>query len=102
MPSMPNLNPQMPQQPARGAGSSHTGLIVAIIAVVVLLAAGSVYYWMFWQGATTPDTTPPPQVQNEPAPAADATSVIDADLNAAEDIDLDAEFKDIDADLQTL
>jgi len=99
---MPNLNPEMPQQPAQGAGGSHTGLIIAIVAVIVLLVAGGAYYWMFWQNAATPDVTPPPQAQNESVRAADATSAIDADLNATEDVDLDTEFKDIDADLQTL
>ncbi|MEK7630406.1 MAG: hypothetical protein AAB417_00025 [Patescibacteria group bacterium] len=102
MPSMPNLNPQMPQQQAGVAGSSHTGLIIAIVAVVVLVAAGGVYYWMFWQTTIAPDLAPTAEVQDKVAPAADTTSAIDADLGATEDLDIDAEFKDIDADLQTL
>ncbi|MEK7649486.1 MAG: hypothetical protein AAB367_00790 [Patescibacteria group bacterium] len=98
-PSMPNLNPQMPQQQPQIAGS-HTGLIVVVIALAVLAIAGGVYYWMFWQ--TSDVYVPPAQVQNQQAPAADSTSAIEADFNGTEDINLDAEFKDIDADLQTL
>lgn len=103
MPSMPNLNPQMPQQQMPMGGSkSHTGLIIAIVAIVVLLVAGGAYYMMFWQSAIVPEVTPPAQVQDQAAPAADSTASIDADLGATEDINIDAEFKDIDADLQTL
>lgn len=103
MPSMPNLNPQMPQQQMPMGGSkSHTGLIIAIVAVVVLLAAGGVYYMMFLQSATMPEVIPPPQVQDQAAPAADSTSAIDADLGTTEDLNIDAEFQDIDTDLQTL
>jgi flagellar basal body-associated protein FliL len=102
MPSMPNLNPQMPQQQMPVGSKSHTGLIVTIIAVVLVLVAGGVYYMMFWQGAAAPEVVPPAQVQNQATPVADSAAAIDADLGATEDLDVDAEFKDIDADLKTL
>lgn len=98
-----NINLQSPPAPTHGKNL----LVIAIIVVILLVVAG-VAYWMLSAPSATiqqqqqvreivPTPTPTTELDN------DTTASIERDLDATTNLgDLDAEFSDLDRDLQGL
>ncbi len=80
---------------------------IIIITVIIILAIIGVAVWFYWSQTRNLES-----IQVEPPSAApqqsatpkesDSVSDINADLEGIETIDLDKEFKEIDADLNNL
>jgi hypothetical protein len=79
-----------PAQPAPRK-SSHLGLIIALIIIVALVAGA---WWWSRSGV--------PMIEVTPQPSASPTPEFQEELDALDDIDVDAELRDIDAELNQL
>lgn len=78
------------------------GVIIAVI-LAVLVAAGYVWWQMQHEGPVVINQTPPPSAPVATLPASnDTTAVIEADLNAVDVGDIEAGFRAVDAEIQSL
>jgi hypothetical protein len=87
------------------ADGDKKGIIITIVVVIIILLVGGWYYMtQYNKPALQPEGL---QQEQEQAPAADisdldTTDAIEEDLSNIDLGDLDAEFEEIDADLDTL
>ncbi len=106
-PVTPNLATPPPIAPipqptvvaSSSGGNNIMRIVIIIIGIVVLLAmAGAIYYFLNKQAEPEP-TTPTAKTQPTPAPSVDP--LVD-ELNKVDPGDIDADFKDVDRNLNTL
>ncbi len=79
--------------------------IIIIAIIVLILAAIGIGFWFFLKQAVSPGEMPPVifiPAREKSGINGDTASAINQELNSADIGDLDAEFKDIDAELKNL
>ena len=100
--AQPNLmvSPEQHPMPDNTEGKSSGKMVFFLVAgiVMAILAAGGIYLYLNNQKQTTETTTSQPAVVATPAPQA----VTEADADSVEVVDVEAEFTDVNKDLQKL
>ena len=94
---------QTPQEPQIKESFINKKIIIAVVVIVALLLIGlGIWIWQITRVSYMPDVyIPKPTEPHKPA-SQDTTSAINNDLNSINVESVDDNFKDIDADLNSL